>query len=196
MPEIVRGSFQFSHSCACATKMSSSSMSYSGEKGSPPNTGKHLGNLQDAYHSDSSSVDIRGTQELRGSSPYGAVFIVVNAALGAGLLTFPYAFYLAGGWYGGLILQLVSYGIPCMCVQTVSSNFSVQCFLPIALAGLMILAYCAELHQASSYEAMIEGMFGSIAKGIVELFVAVYCFGSCLTYLVVIGDQIVDSEFQ
>ena len=96
-------------------------MSYSGEKGSPPNTGKHLGNLQDAYHSDSSSVDIRGTRELGGSSPYGAVFIVVNAALGAGLLTFPYAFYLAGGWYGGLILQLVSYGIPC--VQTISSNF-------------------------------------------------------------------------
>ena len=59
----------------------------------------------------------------------------------------------------------------------------------------MTLAFCAELHQASSYETMIEGMFGPIAKGIVELCVAVYCFGSCLTYLVVIGEQIVDSEF-
>ena len=58
----------------------------------------------------------------------------------------------------------------------------------------MILAYCAELHQASSYETMIEGMFGRIAKGIVELCVAIYCFGSCLTYLVVIGDQIADGE--
>ena len=63
------------------------------------------------------------------------------------------------------------------------------------MAGIMILAYCAELHQASSYETMIEGMFGPIAKGIVEVCVAIYCFGSCLTYLVVIGDQIADSEF-
>lgn len=49
--------------------------------------------------------------ELNGtSSPWGAVFIVVNAALGAGLLTFPYAFFLAGGrkdWYWGLGIQTV-----------------------------------------------------------------------------------------
>ena len=79
----------------------------------PLNTGKDLGNLQDLHQSESSSVDTRVIQESHGSSPYGAVFIVVNAALGAGLLTFPYAFYLAGGWYWGVILQLVSYVIPC-----------------------------------------------------------------------------------
>lgn len=73
---------------------------------------------------------------------------------------------------------------------------SVQCFLPLALSGIMILVYCAELHEATSYETMIEGIFGPIAKGIVELCVAVYCFGSCLTYLVVIEDQIADGEFQ
>ena len=91
-------------------------MAYSAEEGSSLNTGKHFGNLQDVYHSESSSVDIRETQDSHGSSPYGAVFIVVNAALGAGLLTFPYAFYLAGGWYWGVILQLVSYVIPCLCL--------------------------------------------------------------------------------
>lgn len=74
---------------------------------------KHSGNLQDDYNSNSSTVGIAGTQESRGSSPFGAVFIVVNAALGAGLLTFPYAFYLAGGWYWGVVLQLVS-DSPCL----------------------------------------------------------------------------------
>lgn len=83
-------------------------MAYSVEESSPLNTAKYLHNLQDESHSESSSVDITGTQESYGSSPYGAVFIVVNAALGAGLLTFPYAFYLAGGWYWGMVLQLVS----------------------------------------------------------------------------------------
>lgn len=79
-------------------------------------------------------------------------------------------------------------------MHSLSKCFSTQCFLPFIMAGLMILAYCAELHQASSYETMMGGMFGPIAKGIVELCVAIYCFGSCLTYLVVIGDQISDSE--
>ena len=41
------------------------------------------------------------------SSVVEAVFIVVNAALGAGLLAFPYAFYYAGGWVQGLAIQLV-----------------------------------------------------------------------------------------
>ena len=41
------------------------------------------------------------------SKAYGAVFIVINAAMGAGLLTFPYAFYLTGGWYWGVVTQMV-----------------------------------------------------------------------------------------
>ena len=42
------------------------------------------------------------------SSSFGAVFLVTNAAMGAGMLTFPYAFYLAGGWYFGMLTELVS----------------------------------------------------------------------------------------
>ena len=42
------------------------------------------------------------------TSSYGAVFIIVNAALGAGLLTFPLAFYLAGGIFPALAVMLVS----------------------------------------------------------------------------------------
>lgn len=41
------------------------------------------------------------------TSPYAAVFIVVNAALGAGLLNFPAAFYMAGGVVAGVALQMV-----------------------------------------------------------------------------------------
>lgn len=42
-----------------------------------------------------------------GVSPLGAVFIVVNAALGAGLLNFPAAFNMAGGVTAGVMLQMV-----------------------------------------------------------------------------------------
>lgn len=40
-------------------------------------------------------------------SSLGAVFIVVNAALGAGLLNFPAAFNMAGGVTAGVVLQMV-----------------------------------------------------------------------------------------
>ena len=42
------------------------------------------------------------------SSFFGAVFIVINAALGAGLLTFPFAFNSAGGVVEGISIELVS----------------------------------------------------------------------------------------
>lgn len=42
-----------------------------------------------------------------GVSSMGAVFIVVNAALGAGLLNFPAAFNMAGGVTAGVVLQMV-----------------------------------------------------------------------------------------
>lgn len=40
---------------------------------------------------------------------FGATFVVTNAALGAGMLTFPYAFYLAGGWYWGVTTEIVRF---------------------------------------------------------------------------------------
>ena len=42
------------------------------------------------------------------SSAIGAVFIVVNAALGAGLLAFPQTFYNAGGVAYGVLVEVVS----------------------------------------------------------------------------------------
>lgn len=42
-----------------------------------------------------------------GVSSMAAVFIVVNAALGAGLLNFPAAFNMAGGVTAGVMLQMV-----------------------------------------------------------------------------------------
>ena len=43
------------------------------------------------------------------TSSWGAVFIIINAALGAGLLAFPVAFYLAGGTKPALLVMLVSH---------------------------------------------------------------------------------------
>ena len=46
------------------------------------------------------------------TSPFGAVFIIVNASLGAGLLAFPVAFQWAGGVLQALLAMSVSV---CVC---------------------------------------------------------------------------------
>lgn len=71
--------------------------------------------------------------EREGVSKFGAIFIVCNAALGAGLLNFPYAYALAGGWRISLIMQI--------------------CVLLIALAGLHYLAKGAKESSTGTYQA-------------------------------------------
>lgn len=51
---------------------------------------------------------LRGTRLPQGrTSPFGAVFVIINAALGAGLLAFPIAFYFAGGILPALLVMAV-----------------------------------------------------------------------------------------
>lgn len=54
-------------------------------------------------------VGPRSAEEQRpaATSILGAIFIVVNAALGAGLLNFPAAFSMAGGVAAGIAMQMV-----------------------------------------------------------------------------------------
>ncbi|KAI6645754.1 Sodium-coupled neutral amino acid transporter 7 [Oopsacas minuta] len=106
----------------------------------------------------------------KGSSPIGSVFIIVNAALGAGLLSFPQAFVFAGGVIRGLVLEV--------------------CLAILMAINLVVIAYATELSRANSYQQMIKRLFGSIAATIVQICIILYTFGSCVTYTVIIGDQV------
>ena len=127
------------------------------------------------------------------TSPFGAVFIIVNAALGAGLLTFPLAFYLAGGILPALAVTLVS---SCGCQQmNAVHDLPVLQFLLVWISmGLIVLAHLAETLQASTYEEVVGRACGKVAKAIVDVCIIVYTFGTCIAFLVVIGDQLQDCE--
>ncbi len=47
------------------------------------------------------------------TSIFWAIFLVVNAALGAGLLSLPYSFQLTGGIVPGILIELVMVIISC-----------------------------------------------------------------------------------
>ncbi|KAJ3594060.1 hypothetical protein NHX12_006392 [Muraenolepis orangiensis] len=105
-----------------------------------------------------------------GVSSVGAVFIVVNAALGAGLLNFPAAFSMAGGVTSGLMLQM--------------------CMLLFIISGLVILGYCSQVSNEATYQDVVRASCGKVAGVLCEVAIAVYTFGTCIAFFIVIGDQL------
>lgn len=105
-----------------------------------------------------------------GVSSLGAVFIVVNAALGAGLLNFPAAFNMAGGVTAGVMLQMF--------------------MLIFIISGLVILGYCSQVSNESTYQEVVRASCGKVTGVICEVAIAVYTFGTCIAFFIVIGDQL------
>jgi hypothetical protein len=106
------------------------------------------------------------------TSPWGAVFIIINAALGAGLLAFPVAFYSAGGILPALLVMMF--------------------LLVWIVVGLLVLAHLAENLQAATFEDVVGRACGPVVKAVVDGCIIVYTFGTCIAFLVVIGDQLQD----
>nr|XP_046241744.1 putative sodium-coupled neutral amino acid transporter 7 [Scatophagus argus] len=105
-----------------------------------------------------------------GVSSLGAVFIVVNAALGAGLLNFPAAFNMAGGVTAGVMLQMF--------------------MLIFIISGLVILGYCSQVSNESTYQEVVRAACGKVIGVLCEVSIAVYTFGTCIAFFIVIGDQL------
>lgn len=108
-------------------------------------------------------------REQSATSSLGAVFIVVNAALGAGLLNFPAAFCTAGGVAAGIALQMS--------------------MLVFIISGLIILAYCSQASNERTYQEVVWAVCGKAAGVLCEIAIAIYTFGTCITFLIIIGDQ-------
>ncbi|XP_077145077.1 sodium-coupled neutral amino acid transporter 7 [Ranitomeya variabilis] len=117
-----------------------------------------------------SPVVPESTSLARGTSAIGAIFIVVNAALGAGLLNFPAAFSAAGGVTAGIVLQLV--------------------LLLFIISGLVILAHCADACSERTYQEVVRGVCGPVGGVLCEILIAVYTFGTCIAFFIIIGDQL------
>ena len=99
----------------------------------------------------SSSTSAEGTSTL------GSIFLIVNAALGAGLLNFPKAFHLAGGVLTGLVVQAL--------------------LLVFIMLALMILAKTSDLQQSATLQDVMDTMAGPWGRRITAAIVTVYCFG-------------------
>ena len=58
-----------------------------------------------------------------------------------------------------------------------------------------MLVYGAELKQKATYEDTVEAVCGPVVKVIAEICLLAFCFGSNIVYLVIVQDQVEDSEW-
>ena len=117
-----------------------------------------------------SHVQFKYTLPVGHVPAYRAVFLIANTALGAGLLNFPQAYMNAGG---------------------IEIAVSVQIVLLIFIIGtFLILARCANVAGAPTYQDTVLFMLGSKVRNVVQIMIAVYFFGSAMTYMIIIGEQL------
>lgn len=98
-----------------------------------------------------------------------AAFLLINAALGAGLLNYPVAYDRLGGIVYASIIQ----------------GFAVV----LMATTMLVLVYCARLNNVHSYHDVMRTMCGRRVMQFSAASIAITCFGICITFLIIIGDQ-------
>ncbi|KAJ2361707.1 hypothetical protein H4S02_006816 [Coemansia sp. RSA 2611] len=108
------------------------------------------------------------TSAARGSlSPVGAGFNLVNAIIGSGILALPYALKEAGFYFGIFVLLLVSL---------------------LTYLSLNTLVFSGRRVGLYKYELVAEAALGSAGRHLLAFALAVNSIGSCISYLIIIGD--------
>uniref|UniRef100_A0A3Q3D5I1 Solute carrier family 38 member 8 n=1 Tax=Hippocampus comes TaxID=109280 RepID=A0A3Q3D5I1_HIPCM len=105
---------------------------------------------------------------------FGAVFIMLKSALGAGLLNFPWAFQKAGGVTTAVSVELVS--------------------LVFLISGLVILGYASSVSRQKTYQDVVREVCGRAIGQLCEVCFCFNLFMICVAFLVVVQDQLEKCE--
>ena len=101
------------------------------------------------------------------------VLTMVNAALGAGVLAYPYAFMSSG--------QLV--GTLSTCVMA-----ALSCIALFAILRSMAIAESESPKPIGNFGDLVRWGIGDTTAAVIEVLVVCYAFGACLGYLILLGD--------
>lgn len=67
--------------------------------------------------------------------------------------------------------------------------------LVFIISGLVILAYCSQASNERTYQEVVWAVCGKLTGVLCEVSIAIYTFGTCIAFLIIIGDQQDKSEF-
>ena len=66
---------------------------------------------------------------------------------------------------------------------------SFQIFLVFVVAAILILGYCSDIKKTNTYQDVVQSVCGPSAQLACAVAITLYCFGTCITFLIIIGDQ-------
>ncbi|GIY62555.1 putative sodium-coupled neutral amino acid transporter 7 [Caerostris extrusa] len=99
-----------------------------------------------------------------------ASFLLINAALGIGILNFPAAYDLAGGIVSATCTQLI--------------------MLVLIVLTMLILAHCSDVNLDVTYHDVLLSMCGRKAQKLAAVSITCTCYGVCVAIFIIIGDQL------
>ncbi|GBO25256.1 hypothetical protein AVEN_15924-1 [Araneus ventricosus] len=99
-----------------------------------------------------------------------ASFLLINAALGIGILNFPAAYDLAGGVVAATCVQLL--------------------MLVLIVLTMLILAHCSDVNLDVTYHDVLLSMCGRGAQKLAAVSITCTCYGVCVAIFIIIGDQL------
>ncbi|XP_021003716.1 sodium-coupled neutral amino acid transporter 7 isoform X1 [Parasteatoda tepidariorum] len=110
------------------------------------------------------------TEAVKGGTSWPvASFLLVNAALGAGVLNYPYAYDKAGGVYFAAFLQVI--------------------MMFILICTMLVLVHSADVNRDTTYHDVLLSLCGRRAQQCAAVSILLTCYGICITFLIIIGDQ-------
>ena len=120
-----------------------------------------------AAPSEASSEEEGGETARHESGAWGAVCTLANCAVGAGVLGLPWVFSCLGV-AGGAAL----------------------CAVAALLEGrtLAMLVACGRAYGAATYQDLVAKSLGKTASAVTSSVIVLYLFGSCASYLIIVGD--------
>lgn len=101
-------------------------------------------------------------------------FLIVNTALGIGILNFPAAYNQAGGIYFATGIQVI--------------------MVTLMMSTMFILAYCSDVNGDKTYHDVLLSMCGKKGQQLAAISIALTLYCVCVASLIIIGDQL-DSLF-
>jgi amino acid permease len=113
--------------------------------------------------------DDSSDRPARGASPLVTAFNIFNCAVGAGILSLPYAFSQTGAILGVFVACAV---------------------VGLVVFTLNVLLRFGDAHDAWSYQALVQKALGRRFSLLVSLTLILYIFGSCVAYTIIIADSV------
>lgn len=105
----------------------------------------------------------------RGASVFTSASNLANCAVGAGILSLPYAVRETGAILGLVLCTLVAF---------------------VIVFTLRVLVRAGDAHDAASYQELVRKALGPVASVFVSLTLIVYIFGSCVAYTIIVADSV------